>query len=260
MKISSKPSKFSSIVVIFIYTVYIFFFIYHAVCSHKHKSGGELVRERWRCLTKVSSCPWKNRDCTNQTFHPLADVSHPGRGSRSLRESAAGSTRSFLKFCVISGSWESADLFPPLWVSVGGRCPVRHSEAEWKASSSSMVQSSLNHFPPSRCSALFFTSLPWFVLPCSTAIYLMELWMQPASCCRCGCIMWMSFRSGCFKFHNRWFSILYQLRCQSCVNKTSSTSLRRECSGVLWLHKGQKKTVKNQGLWKSNSGSTKMWK
>lgn len=115
-----------------------------------------------------------------------------------------GSTQSFLKFCVISGSWEFADLFPPLGLSVGGRCPVRHSEAEWKASSSSMAQSSLNNFPPSRCSALFFPSLPWFVPPCSNAIYLTEPWMQPASCCRCRYIIRMSFRSSCFKFHNHW--------------------------------------------------------
>lgn len=148
--------------------------------------------------------PLKNRDCTNQTtFHLLADISHPGKGSQSLWESAVGNTQSFLKFCVISGSWESADLFSPLWLSLGSCFPVRHSEAEWNVSSG-VARSSLNHFLPFRCSALFFPSLPWFVPPCSNAIYPREPWMQPASCCRCRYIIRMSLRSSCFKFHNHW--------------------------------------------------------
>lgn len=200
-----------------------------AVGWYKHKSGRELIREWMKVSNKGELMPLEKQGLHKSNHIPpfCRYMTSRKRKPEPARESAAGSTPSFLKFCVISESWESADLFPPLWVSVGGRCPVRHSEAEWKASSG-MAPSSLNHFLPSRCSALFFPSLARFFPPCSNAVYLTEPWIQPASCCRCRCIITMSFRSSSFKFYNHRFNILYQIRCQSYFNKTSSTSLNVE--------------------------------
>lgn len=214
MQISSHPSKVSSIAVILI-NLFFFMFVHTSI-----RSGRELISERWRCPTQVSSCPWNKQGLHKSNIPPSRRcVPHPGRGSGSLqereRESAAGSTRSFFwSFVWYLGPGSLLTYFhlrDSAWAAAALSDILKQNE-KLAAAAAAWFSLLLNHFPPSRCSALFFPSLPWFVLPCSTAIYLMEPWMQPASCCRCRYIMWMSFRSGSFKFHDHWFDVLYQIR------------------------------------------------